>query len=318
MTLGPRRVRVNALAKINLGLHVLGRRPDGFHELRTIFQTISLSDTLEIEFTSAARSSIAVECAVPISGENLVERAARIVMEAARIRGSVLVRLTKTVPMGAGLGGGSSDAAAVLLTLPVLAGKNLAMPRLMELGSTLGSDVPFFLLGGAAVGIGRGTELYPLSDLPPRHGLVVAPGVHVSTADAYCRLARPELTSAAAMNTISSFESLAWTLSQAPSEALPLVQNDFEAAVFRDCPKLGRIKRKLARLGANPALMSGSGSSLFGLFESRAAAARARRSLEGDVFAVTLIGRTRYRSMWWRRLGAHIAGKAWPPQSRYA
>ncbi len=315
--LGPRRVRVNALAKINLGLQVLGRRPDGFHELRTIFQTISLADMLEIEFTPGARTSVALECAMPIPGENLVERAARSVMEAARIRGSVRFRLTKVVPMGAGLGGGSSDAAAVLLALPVLAGQHLELAQLIELGSALGSDVPFFLLGGAAVGIGRGTELYPLSDLPPRHGLVVAPGVHVSTADAYRKLARPELTSGVAMNTISSFESLAWTLSQAPAEALPRTENDFEAAVFRDCPRLGRIKRKLARLGANPALMSGSGSSLFGLFDSRAAAVRARRSLEGDVFAVTLIGRARYRSMWWRRLGPHIAGKAWPPQSRY-
>lgn len=316
--LGPRRVRVNALAKINLGLQVLGRRPDGFHELRTVFQTISLADQLEIEFTPGKRSRITLDCAVPIPGENLVERAARSVMDAGKIRGAVRFRLDKGIPMGAGLGGGSSDAAAVLLALPVLAGARLDLRRLIELGSALGSDVPFFLLGGAAVGIGRGTELYPLIDIPRRHALVVAPGVHVSTAEAYAKLARPELTSAAATTNISSFESLAWRLSQAPAEALPLAENDFEAAVFRDCPELGRIKRKLARLGANPALMSGSGSSLYGLFESRAAAARARRSLDGDVFAVTLIGRARYRSMWWRRLSPHIAGKAWPPQSRYA
>ncbi|HWR53374.1 MAG TPA: 4-(cytidine 5'-diphospho)-2-C-methyl-D-erythritol kinase [Bryobacteraceae bacterium] len=318
MMLGPRRARLNALAKINLGLQVLGRRPDGFHELRTIFHTISLADTIEIEFTPGRGSAVSLECSVPIPGENLLERAARSVMDAARIRGEVRFRLTKAIPMGAGLGGGSSDAAAVLLALPVLAGRHLALARLIELGSALGSDVPFFLLGGAAVGVGRGTELYPLPDVPTRHALVVAPGVHVSTAEAYEKLARPELTSGAAMNTISSFESLAWMLSQDPAQTLPVVENDFETVVFRDFPKLGKIKRKLARQGANPALMSGSGSSLFGLFESRAAAARARRSLEGAVFAVTLISRARYHSMWWRRLATHIAGKTWPPQSRYA
>ena len=158
MTTGPRRARVDALAKINLGLKVLHRRPDGYHELRTVYQTISLADTLDAEFTRARCTSIAM-AAGPEIPDNLVLRAARLVMDAMRATGQVSFRLCKRIPMGAGLGGGSSDAAAVLLALPALAGKRVPMEVLMRLAGELGSDVPFFLLGGAALGIGRGTEV---------------------------------------------------------------------------------------------------------------------------------------------------------------
>ena len=159
-----RSARVRALAKINLDLRVLGKRPDGFHELRTIFQTISLADTLDISFTPARRTSIALDDALQIA-DNLVVRAARLALDAMRATGRIEMRLTKRIPMGAGLGGGSSDAAAVLLALPVLAGRAITLPKLSDIGQQLGSDVPFFLLGGTAVGIGRGSELFPLPDL---------------------------------------------------------------------------------------------------------------------------------------------------------
>ncbi len=318
MRAGSRRARVNALAKINLSLKVLHRRPDGFHELRTVFQTVSLADSIEIELAPAPRTSISVACKVSVQGENLVERAAKLAMKAAGATGEVKLRLNKAIPIGAGLGGGSSDAAAVLLTVPVLAGADLGMRRLIEIGSELGSDVPFFLLGGTAVAVGRGTELYPLEDAPGRHCLIVATGVHVSTAEAYRRLRRPELTSAGARNSISNFESLVWQLSSASPETLLAAENDFEGVVFRDHPQLGRIKRHLARAGASAALMTGSGSAVYGLFATRAEAARAGRTLPGQVFPVTLVSRARYRSMWWRRLGPHISGRIWPPKSRYA
>src|SRR4029077_12109100 len=147
-----RRTRVRALAKINLDLRVLGRRPDGYHELRTIFQTISLADTLEIEFTPGRKTSIALEDTLHIA-DNLVIRAARMAMDAMRATGSIRMRLTKRIPIGAGLGGGSSDAAAALLALPPLVGRVLDLPKLSGIGEQLGSDVPFFLLGGTAVGI---------------------------------------------------------------------------------------------------------------------------------------------------------------------
>ncbi|MEK7751348.1 MAG: 4-(cytidine 5'-diphospho)-2-C-methyl-D-erythritol kinase, partial [Acidobacteriota bacterium] len=151
---------MRALAKLNLSLKVLNKRPDGYHELRTVFQTISLADTIDIEFTPGRRPEVELVSDVDIP-DNLVERTARLAMEALRIRGRARFRLTKRIPAGAGLGGGSSDAAAVLLGLPALAGKRADLETLMDLGGRLGSDVPFFLLGGAAVALGRGTELYP-------------------------------------------------------------------------------------------------------------------------------------------------------------
>lgn len=306
-----RRARLRALAKINLDLRVLGKRPDGYHELRTVFQTISLADTLEVAFTHARATRITVESSVEIEG-NLVERAAELVLEAAGRGGIVEFRLQKNIPMGAGLGGGSTDAAAVLLALPVLAGARIELCRLMELAAALGSDVPFFLLGGTALGLGRGTEMYPLPALPARHGLLVAPAVHSSTAEAY-RALSSRLTTEAQQNKIFSLQSQLWR------GGLESPANDFESVVFERFPELRRWKRRLARAGANPALMTGSGSALFGIFAGREQAALARAKLgEERVFPITLVNRARYRSVWWRQLQAHMTNhNLWPPQSRY-
>ncbi len=162
-------VRIRSLAKINLDLRVLNKRPDGFHELRSIFQTISLADTIEIEY-QRGRTKIELKSNLNIPG-NLILRAADILMKAVRATGQLRFDLTKRIPLGGGLGGGSSNAASVLLALPVLLGKRLPFEKLMELGAELGSDVPFYLTGGTAAGIGRGTELYPLPDAPSQAGL---------------------------------------------------------------------------------------------------------------------------------------------------
>jgi 4-diphosphocytidyl-2-C-methyl-D-erythritol kinase len=304
-----RRARVRALAKINLDLRVLAKRPDGFHELRTIFQTVSLSDRLDIAFIPARRTSIDLADSANIA-DNLVVRAARLLMDAMRITGRVSMRLEKRIPMGAGLGGGSSDAAAVLLALPVLAGKPLPLETLSALGKQLGSDVPFFLLGGTAVGIGRGTELFPLPDAPSRPGLILAPNVHVSTADAY-RALSPRLTSESEENKIFSFQSHAWDVTNAAGG-----RNDFEPVVFEQQRSLLKLKQRLAAAGAAPAMMSGSGSALFGLFRDRDGL---RRALErfGDerVFPITLVGRARYRGIWRRALAPHLRERSlWPPR----
>ncbi len=150
------RVRIRSLAKINLDLRVLRKRPDGFHELRTIFQTISLADTIRIEY-QRGRTRIELNSNVNIP-DNLILRAADSVMKAARAKGRLRFDLTKRIPLGGGLGGGSSNAASVLLALPALLGKRVPLEKLMELAAELGSDVPFFLAGGTAVGIGRGAE----------------------------------------------------------------------------------------------------------------------------------------------------------------
>jgi len=307
-----RRARVRALGKINLDLRVLGKRPDGYHEIRTILQTISLADWLDIAFTPGRKTAIELEDPLAIP-DNLVARAARMAMDAMRATGRVEMRLRKRIPMGAGLGGGSSDAAAVLLALPVLTGRALDLPKLRDIAARLGSDVPFFLLGGAAAGIGRGTELFPLPDRPAMAGLVVAPAVHVSTAQAYGDLS-PGLTSEAQENKIFSFQSVTWERGVGKFS-----KNDFEAVVFQQHRNLADLKKRLVRAGATVAMMTGSGSALFGLFPGGRGISAAMQSLGNEkVFRISLVSRARYRQIWRRALGAHAAGDTWPPQSRYA
>jgi 4-diphosphocytidyl-2-C-methyl-D-erythritol kinase len=309
----PREARVRALAKINLDLRVLGKRPDGYHELRTVFQTVSLADTLAISFTPGRSTSIELDDTAGIP-DNLVVRAARALMQAMRATGRVSIRLVKRIPMGAGLGGGSSDAAAVLLALPALAGRRVPLATLCAVGQQLGSDVPFFLIGGAAAGIGRGTELFPLPDGPARAGVIAAPGVHVGTAQAYADLS-PRLTRESEENKIFSFQSQIWSGVTGAAGV-----NDFEAVVLEREKSLAALKRRLERLGASPARMTGSGSAIFGLYRDRREAARALERM-GDVkaFLISLVTRSRYRSMWRRALEPHIVSDStiWPPQSRY-
>jgi 4-diphosphocytidyl-2-C-methyl-D-erythritol kinase len=313
-------VRLRALAKLNLDLRVLGKRPDGYHELRTIFQTITLADSIEIAFTPGRKTVVELADALAIP-DNLVTRAAHLALDAMHATGRVEMRLTKRIPMGAGLGGGSSDAAAVLLALPVLAGRQLDLPKLSELAQQVGSDVGFFLLGGTAVGIGRGTELFPLPDGPAQRVLVVAPGVHVSTPQAYRDLSTRltseltgELTSESQQNKIFIFQSQVWGRGV---ESLP--RNDFEEVVFPQHPSLAAIKKRLLRAGASVALMTGSGSALFGLYSDRNRISVALQSLGAHkAFPVSFVTRSRYRRMWWRALEEHSTGRTWPPQSRYA
>jgi 4-diphosphocytidyl-2-C-methyl-D-erythritol kinase len=311
-----RQARVRALAKINLDLRVLGKRPDGYHELRTIFQTVSLADTLDISFTPARKTSIELRDSHDIP-DNLVTRAARLVLDAARVTGRVEMQLDKRIPMGAGLGGGSSDAAAVLLTLPALAGRVLPVLTLCSLAQQMGSDISFFLLGGTAVGIGRGTEVFPLPDVPARPGILIAPGVHISTARAYADLS-PYLTTELQQNKIFSFQLDSWG-DPSVGGAGGTAKNDFEPVVFEQQSRLATLKRRLVRAGAAPAMMTGSGSALFGLFPDRAAVSRALDRFEGEkTFRISLVSRSRYRRMWWRALSPHIDQKVWPPRSRYA
>jgi len=184
------------------------------------------------------------------------------------------------------------------------------------LAAQLGSDVPFFLLGGKAVGIGRGTELFPLPDGPSQHGVLVSTGVHVSTAEAYAGLG-PRLTSESIQNKIVSFQSRLWSQEELCEQAGS--RNDFEDVVFERYPKLAALKRRLLKSGAGPAMMTGSGSALFGLFRSREEVSRAIQSIRGEVevFPITLVSRRQYRSLWWKRLGEHVEEKRWPPRSRY-
>jgi len=303
-------VTVPSLAKINLDLRVLHKRNDGYHELRSLFQTIRLKDTVNIRFESARRSEFVLDSSVDIP-DNLVLRAANLVSEELNIKARVRFRLRKNIPMGAGLGGGSSNAAAVLIALPALAGKRIPMGRLIEWAERLGSDVPFFLLGGTAVGIGRGTELYPLEDQPRRHVLVVSTGVHVSTRDAYKRLNRQTvpstLTSPLDLPILREFQTIAWTLDRSDLRQIPFA-NDFERPVFETHGEIPAVVRKLRRAGAKPVLMTGSGSAVFAIFETAVQAKTAAQLFPpGNAFPSRFVDRRQYRSLWSRALGS-VAG----------
>lgn len=275
------KIRLRSLAKINLDLRVLGKRADGFHDIRTIFQTISLADTIDIEYTPARRLHVELD-STPVIENNLIQKAAELLA----IPGRFTIRLKKRIPMGAGLGGGSSNAAAMLLAIPALTGKRIPFDDLVRLGTELGSDVPFFLVGGMALGLGRGTEIHPLPDAKLAHAVIVAPGIHVSTREAYAAIDAHEQQAAA------NDERAA---------------NDFEAVVFRRHPELKAIRDKLRKSGAERAMMSGSGSAVFGIFPERgqreAAVASLREQFErGQIHPVSLVSRGRYRSLWRRQL----------------
>jgi 4-diphosphocytidyl-2-C-methyl-D-erythritol kinase len=296
-----------APAKINLGLRVLERRGDGYHELRTILQTISLADRLSVGYDPAAGASparagaiagveqvrlgvepVRLDCSDPaLAGpENLAFRAARDLLARGDWRGSVHIRLEKKIPPGSGLGGGSSDAAAVLLALARLLDPPPSAALLHEVAAGLGSDVPFFLLGGAAMAVGRGEEVYPLPDPPcERCLLLLIPRFAVATPEAYSLLGRQRvagLTPEQRRHIISVFCSATSVSARGEARnAMGLLSNDFEAAVFPRFPQLSEWKDRLVKAGALLAMLSGSGSALFGVFAGRREAAAARRLLEG-------------------------------------
>lgn len=277
-------VAVRAHAKINLDLRVLGMRPDGFHELRTVFQAITLHDVIACV---PHDGPFAIECSaagVPLDSSNLIWRAAERLWRALRRPGAptgVVVRLDKQIPLQAGLGGGSADAAATLVALAKLWRVPVRPAQLTDIGATLGADVPFFLSGGTALGLGRGDEVYPLADLPRHWIVLVIPGFGVSTSEAYGwydgdreqgRLDRRDPQHVPGP----------W-----PSRAAQMV-NDLEGPIARHHPEIDQMKAALRRAGALAAAMSGSGSTVFGLFQRRSEAVRAVSALAGQGWKVLL------------------------------
>ena len=226
--------------------------------------------------------------------------------------------------MGGGLGGGSSNAAAVLLALPVLAGKRIDADRI---ATGLGSDVPFFLHGGTMLGLSRGEELYPMADIAEEPVLLISSGLHVATGPAYAALGRG-LTFTESSIKINGFRGFVRALGEgnAPRRATlasALSENDFEAVVFQQYPKLKTILGKLSKSGAAGVRMTGSGSAIFGLFESVEDRERARKVLDGEsglqVTPAKLVSRRTYQRLWRRQLRDHIVpgDDLWPPRSRY-
>ena len=307
-------VRIPAYAKINLCLDVLGRRPDGYHELRTIFQSISLHDTLRMRLSRKPGISLTVKGNAALSQEpiekNLVYRAVDALRRELKFPGGIEIALEKKIPAGRGLGGGSSDAGAALLGLLRLTKSQnkskteskIELSRLLEIAASLGADVPFFLFGGRAFGIGKGDEIYPLPDLPKLNLLVVSPSeIHVPTPDAYRWLGAPELaslTKSSASHKLYKFCALCWS-------AQGRLSNDFETAVFERHSRLDQIKRALLRRGASEALLAGSGSAVFGVFPSPA---KARRAVVGFPHDQSFVCETISRSRYARSLKSAIVG----------
>jgi 4-diphosphocytidyl-2-C-methyl-D-erythritol kinase len=279
---------------------VIGLRPDRYHELRTIFQTVSLFDTLDVwrERGPSRRSRVVLQCNIGqiADSQNLAARAAQEMAECLKLSGTIHLRLHKRIPMGAGLGGGSSDAAAALRAVAQLAGRAPGPAQVLAIASKLGADVPFFLLGGTVLGLGRGTEVYALKDVSRQWLVLVHPPVHVSTAQAYAALDSQQatqesagkrvlsLTEALKNDKIHSFCARRWDLQQLDlqqdqkRDGLELV-NDFEPVVFATHPQIARLKKQLIRMGATPALLSGSGSAVYGLCDSRRKAQEASREI---------------------------------------
>jgi 4-diphosphocytidyl-2-C-methyl-D-erythritol kinase len=271
---------LRAFAKINLGLKVLGRRPDGYHEIRTILQTIDWCDEIRLEpadsfqFFSLGRPLEYVN-----EASNLVVRAVREFEKATGRAVHAHIELTKNVPAGAGLGGGSADAAVTLMGLQQMYGDVLSPPEFLNCLRSLGSDVPFFATGGRALGTGRGDEVIPQEDDANYWLVVVHPGVHISTVEAYSWLTVPGES-----NTIKGFYN-----PSAPGRGVDLSGNDFERVVFERHPVLKDIQSTLLQKGAQQALLSGSGSALFGRFDRQEEAVNAASQL--DQYGTTRVTR---------------------------
>jgi len=246
-------IRIAAPAKINFFLEITGRCPDGYHTLSIVFQTISLGD--ELVFEPAQDLSLTCsDSTLPTDERNLVMKAALRLRQALEESQGAKIHLEKKVPMGAGLGGGSSDAAAVLKTLPVLWGRRISASALKTIAVELGADVPFFLKGGLCEASGIGEKLTPLPSLPETWLVVAYPGFGVATKEAYARVRLP-FPNPRALD-----------ISRLTTDLF----NRFEDLVFPVHPELPRLKQKLLQAGASAALMSGSGSAVFGLASSKA------------------------------------------------
>jgi len=284
-----RSLRVRAYAKINLSLQVGPKRSDGFHDIRTILQTIDLCDRLTFEKHRGPFRIVCTQPDVPTDRTNLIWRAAQRLWTAAgrdTEPADTLVTLAKRIPMQAGLGGGSSDAAVALVALRQFWKLRLSDDALFEIAASLGSDVPFFLIGGTALAMGRGEEVFPLEPLPRWWSVLIFPPFGISTADAYGWL--DQARSRNVKPPEPRFLAGSWL-----GRNTPLV-NDLEAPVVERHPVIASLVGQLTDLGAALSAMSGSGSTVFGIFQTTKAAEAAARSL-GKRGLRTAIARLRHR-----------------------
>ena len=286
------KLQLPSFAKINWFLRVLGKRKDDYHELCTAFQTISLSDTL----TFAAADTLSLTCndpKIPTDERNLIINAAEKLRREFRITKGASVTLKKRIPSPGGLGGGSSNAAVALMGLSVLWDLPVDRERLVQIGAQIGADVPFFFTGGTAIGKGTGTEISPAPEKENKFLALIAPKVEISTAKAFEKLGSARLTKKDVKSILQICCDDAEGLESGHLEFF----NDFENVVFKMEPQIGRTKEKLLDYGAAAALMTGSGASVFGIFDNDSDRQAALNSFDDGVekFAVETISRQEYR-----------------------
>jgi 4-diphosphocytidyl-2-C-methyl-D-erythritol kinase len=329
---------IRSFAKINLGLKIGAARADRFHELRTIYQTIALHDVIRVEVHPGEGIEIRCEDSrVPCDATNTCYKIAERVLKSAGKRVKVVITIEKQLPVQGGMGAASSNAVATMIALECELKTSVPLQETLRIAADVGSDLPLFLIGGTVLGVDRGQEVYPLQDLPAMHLVVVTPPVGVSTPKAFARwdellanesareaASETALTAPSAAGTITTFSQtvFAWLervfpLQVRPASGVPAsggnraetplldlvrtgIENDFERVVFPEYPELREVKRVLEREGARYASLSGSGSTLYGLFASAAEAESAaqRMSVAGHAaVATTTLGREEY----WKR-----------------
>ena len=301
---------IPSFAKVNLGLHILGKRPDHYHEIQTVLQTVSLHDRLS--FLVTLSGPIVFTCdnpSIPVDDSNLVIKAATALRKRFGVTSSCEIHLTKHIPVTAGLGGGSSNAALTLLALTRLWNLPATSGDLLELAGTLGADVPFFIEGGCALATGIGTTLTPLPDLPQQQILIVAPAIAVATASAYQALKAPALTTSDSVSRLAISRTQAIFSDSKQWVLCNHLENDFERVIFDIEPEIRRVKEALIQAGARCALLAGSGSSVFGIFDSdevlRSAAQALKQESNWRIFSCVTLSRDEYL----RAFSSAIAGR---------
>jgi 4-diphosphocytidyl-2-C-methyl-D-erythritol kinase len=288
-------MKAKSFAKINLGLEIVGKRPDGYHDIRTLFQSVGLADTIELEpLPDGSLLLEGDEPEVDWGATNLVHRAASLLQDRTRTRAGARIRVAKVVPPGKGLGGGSSNAALTLYALNRLWSIGLGPETLKELALSLGSDVPYFLEGGLCLGESRGEVLTPLQDFPPLPCVLVFPPYAILTAGIYAEV-NPSLTSKSKDSKIMRF---------LDTGDFGLLENDLELVIFRRYPELEGFKKFFRDQGAVLSLVTGSGSAVFGLFTDRDQARRALGKLQGKSEARLV--ETMPREAYWAQVGAGV------------
>lgn len=274
-------IRLKALAKINLGLDVVRKREDGYHEVRMIMQTVKLYDQIEIHRTDKPGIKVKTNLQyLPVNENNLVYKAAQLLMEEFEISKGVSIQLRKVIPVAAGMAGGSSDAAAVLVGINRMFGLGLTKQELMERGVKIGADVPYCVMRGTALAEGIGEKLTPLTPMPKCYILIAKPGIHVSTKFVYTNLKANELKEHPDID-----GQIAALRDGDLHRMTALMGNVLETVTIPAYPVIGEIKKQMIEQGAIGAMMSGSGPTVFGLFEDKERAKAAYEKLRRGTLA---------------------------------